>query len=187
MVADPDNSESLHEILGTYCHQSRNVLHTMKLSLFLARRGSPPAEVETWGELERDYLAVEHFFDRLQLVCRPMAVNPVRMPLSLLIEDRLEDWTNWLAARGQSLEVIAPDEPAIGDYDPARMAQGLDAFVAWRGDAGREGGSALLRWGADAGHFHLDWTEPDARGREPPRTDAPIHPSAWPCRSWHAW
>lgn len=167
LVADPANSESLYQILGTYCHQSRNVLHTMKLSLFLAQRSSPPAEMETWEKLERDYLAVEHFFDRLQLVCRPMAVNPVRMPLSLLVEDRLEDWTNWLAERGQSLEVIAPDGPAIGDYDPARMAQGLDAFVAWRGDVGRAGGSARLQWGVEAGHFHLDWAEPNARDQDP--------------------
>ncbi len=168
VVADPDNSESLYQILGTYCHQSRNVLHTMKLGLFLAQRSSPAAEVEAWAKLEREYLAVEHFFDRLQLVCRPMVVNAVRMPLSLLLEDRLEDWTNWLAERGQSLEVIAPDEPAIGDYDPARMAQGLDAFVAWRGDAGRAGGRALLQWGVDAGHFQLDWTEPDPRDQDSP-------------------
>lgn len=163
VVSDPANSESLYQILGTYCHQCRNVLHTMKLSLFLAQRSSPPAEVDTWKKLETEYLAVEHFFDRLQLVCRPMAVNPVRMPFSLLVEDRLGDWTTWLARRGQSLDVTAPDEPAIGDYDPARMAQGLDAFVAWRGEAGRAGESARLRWGVDAGHFQLEWTEPNPR------------------------
>lgn len=168
MVADPEDSESLHRILGIYCHQSRNLLHTMKLSLFLAQRCSPPAETDTWGRLEKEYLAVEHFFDRLQLVCRPMAVNPVRMPLSLLIEDRLADWTSRLAERGQRLEVIAPDEPAVGEYDPARMAQGLDAFIAWRGDASGGGGLTLLRWGVDAGHFHLDWDEPDAEDRDAP-------------------
>lgn len=168
VVADPDTSESLYQILGTYCHQSRNVLHTMKLSLFLAQRSSPAAELKVWNELEREYLAVEHFFDQLQLVCRPMAVNPVRMPFALLVEDRLADWTSWLAANDQSLEVLAPEEPAIGDYDPARMALGLDAFVEWRRDAGRGGGSALLQWRVDAGYFHLDWTEPDARDRDSP-------------------
>jgi len=167
MVADPDTSDTLYKLLGTYCHQSRNVLHTMKLSLFLARRGSPPAETARWGKLERDYLEVEHFFDRLQLVCRPMTVNPVRMPLSLLIDDRHEEWKSWLAASGQGLELLAPDAPAIGEYDPARMAQGLDAFVAWRGDSGRAGGSTLLRWWTDDGHFHLDWTEVSDDGRDP--------------------
>jgi len=167
VVADSGNSESLYRILGSYCHQSRNVLNTMKLSLFLAQRGSPPMEDGTWKRLESDYLALEHFFDRLQLVCRPMTVSPVRMPLSLLIEDRAGDWTRWLSVRGMSLEVIAPDEPAIGDYDPARITQGLDAFVAWRVDAGRAGGSASLRWGADGRDFQLEWTEQEALDEDP--------------------
>ncbi len=174
VIANPDDSESLHKLLGTYCHQSRNLLHTMKLSLFLAQRSSPSAESEKWGALERDYLAVEHFFDRLQVVCRPMAVSPVRMSLSLLIEDRLDDWSKWFAGRGRCLEVIAPDGPAVGDYDPARMAQGLDAFVAWRVDSGRGGESATLRWGVDDRHFHLEWNEPDADGRDLP--EERLHP-----------
>ena len=96
-----------------------------------------------------------------------MTVNPVRMPLSLLIDDRLEDWKNWLAASGQCLEVIAPDEPAIGEYDPARLAQGLDAFVAWRGDVRESGGIGLPPMGADAGYFQFDWTESSDEGRDP--------------------
>ncbi len=165
VVSDAVDSELLHEILGTYCHQSRNVLHTMKLGLFLAQQSSPPAESEAWGKLERNYLTVEHFYNRLQLVCRPMEVSPVRMPLSLLIDDRLEAWTNSLAERGQSLEAIKPDGSALGDFDPALLAQGLDAFVAWRSDVGRQGGTILLRWGVEEGHFYLDWTEPNAGDR----------------------
>ena len=81
-------------------------------------------ETERWGKLERDYLAVEDFFDRLQLVCRPMTVNPVQLPLSLLIDERLEDWQSWLAANSRSLEVIAPTCRRSAIITPARLARG---------------------------------------------------------------
>jgi len=163
IASHPDQLDCLSQILGIYCHQSRNLLHAIKLSLFLAKRNGPTSDSNIWGELESVYLSVERFFDRLHSICRPMSVTPVRMPLALLVEDRLSTWNEWLAERGRRLEVIAPLEPAIGDYDPARMAEGLDAFVAWRGDVGELGGSARLHWRAEAGHFLLDWSEPPVR------------------------
>src|SRR4051812_10760623 len=42
IAADPAQVGTLYEILGGYCHQCRNTLNSLKLSLYLARRGGAP-------------------------------------------------------------------------------------------------------------------------------------------------
>ena len=38
IVSDPAQLESLHEVLGGFCHQSRNLLNSLKLSIYLATK-----------------------------------------------------------------------------------------------------------------------------------------------------
>jgi hypothetical protein len=163
LVADPDRVGALHSILGPFCHQSRNVLNSVKMSLYLVQREESRKPVEAWAEVERRYRDVEQLYDRLQSICRPYSLTCVRMPLSLLIEDRRATWLAWYSDRGKRLELVAPHEPDVGDYDPNSLAQALDALVAWRADDVETGDSACLCWWTKGGQFHLEWTESDAR------------------------
>lgn len=169
IVRDPERIGSLHEILGPYCHQSRNLLNSLKMSLYLARHHEPRSSCGAWVEVERAYREVEYLYERLQMICRPMPLAYVRLPLSLLLEDRRKTWVGGFAARGRTLELVAPLEPGVGDYDPNYLGQALDAFVSWRGEAGAEGLSASLRWWIGEGKFHLEWVESDPGAEVCPR------------------
>jgi len=164
LTGEPERAASLHGILGEYCHSCRNILNSIRLCLYLLQKGAKSPS-ESWAALEGDYKALERLVDRLQLIYKPMVLTTVRMPLALLIEGRRLDWTERMAARGRHLEIIPPDESAVGDYDPVRLEQGLDAFVDWRTGAGPVGQSARLRWWAGEGQFHIDWEETDTGWR----------------------
>ena len=159
IVSDPAQIESLHEVFGGFCHQSRNLLNSLKLSIYLERRNSSSEMKALWNELEPRYLAAERIFDRLQAICRTMALSVVRLPLNLLIEERRTCWAQTLAARGRHLELVPPCAPTIGDYDPNRLGQGFDDFVAWRAEAGDPGVPLHLRWWAENGRFQLHWID----------------------------
>ena len=159
IVSDPAQIESLHDIVGDFCHQSRNLLNSLKLSIYLARRNSSPEMAAFWNEVEPRYFAAERIFDRLQGICRTMALSIVRLPLNLLIEERCANWAQTLAVRDRHLELAPPCAPTIGDYDPTRLGQGFDDFVAWRAEAGEPGEPLLLRWRAEDGRFQLHWID----------------------------
>jgi hypothetical protein len=161
VATDPAKVQALYELLGGYCHEVRNKLNGIKLSLFLARRQACPLSDPAWAEAERCYRDVEDLVERLQLICRPLDIFAIRLDLSGLISERLPSWRRALAARGRRLELDAPDGPAIGRFDPARLAQGLDGLVCWRARTGDPDASIRLRWGADHDHLALEWHEPD--------------------------
>src|SRR5437660_1654591 len=99
MAQDPAQVAWLHGIIGPYCHQSRNLLNGLKIGLYIARRkdddpvtGVCPRHGSHWDELDRAYRAVEERLDRLQSLCRPLELAPVRLPLSLLMEERRGRW-----------------------------------------------------------------------------------------------
>jgi hypothetical protein len=163
VAADPRLTHRLHELLGGYCHQCRNLLHSLKLSLYLARRSGGPAGEDSgdavWVDVEPRYLELERVFDRLHQVCRPMPLSPVRLGLDMLIDDRRDDWSRTLAERGQGLEIERLAGDLFGGFDPVRLGQGLDDLVTWRSRAGRPGNVLRLRYGAGDGSFKLDWDE----------------------------
>jgi hypothetical protein len=170
LVADPARVEALHEVLGPFCHRSRNILNSLKISLYLARRDEAPGSrsVELWAEVETRYRAVEEFYDRLQMLWRPLPQALVRISLSLLLEDRRDSWVAQFAARDRVLRMSAVGKDDIGDYDPNCLGVALDAFVAWRASAGEAGRDAQLSWWAREQWFELEWDEP----RKPSRTRA---------------
>ena len=109
---------------------SAGILSTsLKLSLYLAKRESKLPASDVLGELEVCYLDVEQLFDRLQLICRPMKVTPIRALLALLIEERRRTWTDVMSADEGELTLFPPHESDVGDFDPVRLTESLDAFV----------------------------------------------------------
>jgi hypothetical protein len=167
IVADPGRVEALHHVLGPFCHRGRNILNTLKISLYLARRkeasGGGPESL--WHEVEERYRVVEDFFDRLQMIWRPLPLAVVRLPLSLLLEDRRSAWVARFAATERLLRIDRAGEDDPGDYDPNCLGIALDAFVDWRAAVGTGGGEVRLRWWTEAGRFELHWQEPVGRSR----------------------
>jgi hypothetical protein len=167
LVADAARVESLHAILGPFCHRSRNILNCLKISLYLARRteASPGGSEDLWAEVELRYRAVEEFFDRLQMLWRPLPQALVRISLSLLLEDRREGWVAQFAAHDHVLRMNAMGGDDVGDYDPNCLGVALDAFIAWRASLGDSDCDARLRWWTRERRFQLEWDEPRAPGR----------------------
>src|SRR5258707_9571590 len=93
VARDPTLRQSVYLRLGEYCHQCRNRLNSLKLSLFLAMKQSDQGLRHEWGLIERDYLELERIVDRVQMICRPMTLSRVSLALDLLFEDRREEWT----------------------------------------------------------------------------------------------
>jgi hypothetical protein len=166
IVSDPVKAGSLHGLLRGFCHDCRNDLNSLKMSLYLARRGADGADPAIWDEFEPRYRAVERLFERLQAIYWPMVPETVRMPLEMLVEERRPRWSEALSRNGRALALDPPGSPTVGDFDPVRLGEGLDAFVSWRAAVGERGRPARLRWGADDGQFHLVWSEPGARALE---------------------
>jgi len=153
---------ALHDVLGGFCHECRNTLNSLKLSLYLAKRESNVPTSDMLGEVESRYHEVEQLFDRLQLICRPMRVTPIRASLALLIQERSRSWVEAMSARERELTLVPPHEPDVGDFDPVRLTESLDAFVRWRAEVGEARSPAMLRWGVRDGRFELQWHEPRA-------------------------
>ena len=117
------------------------------------------------GELERSYHQLEVFFDRLQMIYRPLSLTLVRSPLGRFFDERLPSWRSWFSARGRTLELARPADDLPGDFDPMFLGLGLDAIVAWRAEASSVNASAVLSWRIADGSFELRWEERHARER----------------------
>jgi hypothetical protein len=161
VVSDPEQTRYLHKILGPFCHESRNILNGLKMSLYLAVRcGEVPAV--TWDAMERRYVAVEQIIDRVHQICRPAPLYPVRLPLDLLFKDHVSCWSRVLAAAGRRLAFEPPAEPVVAAFDPNRLELALDDLVRWRAACGRRGTVAKLGWATERGSAVIRWTECDA-------------------------
>src|SRR5262245_20467323 len=84
VAKDPVQTESLYRVLGPFCHQYRNVLNSLKMSLYLVNRAGGLKDSDAWVTIEERYAAVEALIERVHQLCRPMSVSPVRLPLHLL-------------------------------------------------------------------------------------------------------
>jgi hypothetical protein len=164
IVVDPGRIDALHKVLGPFCHQSRNILNSLKISLYLAHRKDASEEgiAGSWDDVEARYRAVEGLYDRLQMMWRPVTLARVPMSLSLLLEDRRRAWVADFAAHGRVLRMRAAAKSDVGEYDPHWLGLALDAFVAWRASAASRGRDAALRWSTRSGKFHVEWQEPPA-------------------------
>jgi hypothetical protein len=167
IARDPDLRRMVYERLGEYCHQCRNRLNSLKLSLYLAMKNTPPASPDLWVDIEHQYRELERRVDRVQTLCRPIILSRVTLGLELLIDDRREAWREVMSSNGRELEFVAPAERAVANFDVERLGQVFDSLVAWRASDHSSGSSARLRWWFEAGHAHIAWEEPLESGPTP--------------------
>jgi hypothetical protein len=163
VASDPSQAVALHAIFGDFCHQYRNNLHALKLSLYLARKAAKTSDASIWDQFDPGYAALERLVDRLQTIYRPMELDLVRLPLEMLVAERRRSWIDGFVKHGRSLDLEPPATDTIGYFDPIRLAMGLEAFVTWRAGAGEPGRPARLTWKSEGDNFHLVWSEPGAR------------------------
>ncbi len=156
---EPELRRMIYERLGEYCHQCRNRLNSLKLSLYLVMRQSPESVEERWEPIDRQYQELERRIEQIQTLCRPLSLTKVKLGLDLLIDDRRENWVRLMAVAGKSLEFSRPSERAIAGFDVERLGHCLDALVAWRAGQAESGSLARIRWWADSGYVHLVWEE----------------------------
>lgn len=159
LAADPARLEALYEDLREFCHTFRNRLNLIQLSLYLARKSEGGCP-ERWDDLDGHYRAVERLMDQFQTLCRPMELMPVSMDLRHLLDDRVPAWSSWFGKSGISLEIQPPMAPAVVDFDPSRLGQGLDALARWRADEAPAGSIIRLAWSATGGRIQVRWDEP---------------------------
>jgi hypothetical protein len=169
IVHEAERVERLRAVLSGFCHRCRNSLNGIKMSLYLFRREARGAVPDSWGEIEAVYQQVEHFFDHLQTIYRPMTITMVRSPLDELMHHHVPKWRPWFESRGLALQVDPPECAVIADFDPAQLGVGLDAMAAWRAEVGRAGGLARVAWGGHDGSIEIRWQEttPDDPGEAP--------------------
>jgi hypothetical protein len=158
VATDPVRRARLYDLLGGFCHQCRNHLNSLKLSLYLAGRRGPECERAAWSEHDARYRAVERVYDRLQQICRPMHLTPVRLPVALLWDEVFPAWTELFRPGGIALEPAPPTAPAAVDFDPVRLRPALDALAEWRA-ATPPSRRVRFAWDTDGGEFLVEWRE----------------------------
>jgi signal transduction histidine kinase len=146
LVDDPERVESLRRMLSSFNHQCRNSLNGIKMSIYLFKREAGGPMPQRWLELERTYQELERLFDRLQVIYRPLTLTLVRSPFGQLVSERLPTWRSWFHHRGRALEVAPPGDDGPSDFDPMYLGLALDAFVAWRAEAGYANFQTSLSW-----------------------------------------
>jgi hypothetical protein len=159
VVHDPERVDSLRTLLSGFCHRCRNSLNGIKMSLYLFRREARGAVPDCWGDLESIYRQVEHLFDHLQTIYRPMTLTTVRSPLDEMIDHHAPKWRSWFESRGPAIRLDPPECPVTGDFDPAHLGAGLDAMAAWRASAVDVGTLTRIAWRARDGSIEVLWEE----------------------------
>jgi hypothetical protein len=168
-VNDPQRIESLRHVLSNFNHRCRNSLNGIKMSFYLIKREVAGPMPAYWSDLERTYQELEVYFDRLQMIYRPLSLTLVRSPLGQLIREHFASWSRSFSDRTRVFELAPPAEDLAGDFDPMYLGLGLDAFVAWRAKSVHSQAKTVLSWGVVDGYFDVRWEEglpgTSARGR----------------------
>ena len=159
IAVDPSLSARLHSLIGTYCHQVRNHLNSLKLSLYFAKRGDTGSEDSPWTGLNASYNEMERWLDRVQLICRPLQIEPFRVPFRLFIEERRERWKQMAEARGGELEIEEGNEDLGVPIDISRLGQALDDVAAWRFQNATSSTFFHLEWKKDGDFLLFSWNE----------------------------
>jgi hypothetical protein len=164
LVDDPERVECLRKMLSSFNHQCRNSLNGIKMSLYLFKREAGGPMPQCWLELERTYQELERLFDRLQVIYRPLSLTLVRSPFGQLVSERLHTWGSCIHVRGRALDVDPPGDDGPTDFDPMYLGLALDAFVAWRGEAGNANFQTRLSWKVEDDSLEVNWKETPPAG-----------------------
>ncbi len=159
IVHDAQRVEHLREVLSGFCHRCRNSLNGIKLSLYLFRREARGTVPHCLGEIEGMYQQVEHFFDRLQAIYRPMEVRKLEGTIDELIRTQAPRWRSWYESRGQTLRLEPPEAAVLAEFDPNLLGQGLDAIASWRSELGAASTVSRVAWRVRDDWVEIDWRE----------------------------
>ena len=161
----PSAIECLRKMLSSFNHQCRNSLNGIKMSLYLFKREAGGPMPRRWLELERTYQELERLFDRLQVHLSASVVDAG--PIAVWPACRANacpSWASCFDARGRTFDIAPPGDDGPSDFDPMYLGLALDAFIAWRGDAGHANFETRLSWKIEDGSLEVTWTEaPSAR------------------------
>jgi hypothetical protein len=164
VLTDQEQLNRLRPVMGRFSHRCRNTLNGIKMALYLFQRVTDGSIPDCWADVEQTYQEIESLFDRLQTIYRPMTLTMVRAPIGPLIRDRARSWQTWLRTTGRTVQLEAPDDDLIGDYDPMQLGYGLDTLAAWRAEVGLRRCDPLVSWKVSGGDFEVSWNEVRAAG-----------------------
>src|SRR4051794_38799359 len=68
IVADPSLIDALHDVIGPFCHESRNILNSLKMSLYLAQRDEGRQGCKVWKDVDHHCREIEQLYNRLQVI-----------------------------------------------------------------------------------------------------------------------
>lgn len=161
IAADPEQVAHLHRVLGTFCHESRNILNGLRMSFYLAKKGADPTCPDACSAMEGEYEAIEMFVERLHSVCRHIRLTTVSLPIELLIQERAPGWADALKSTGRRLQLVPPAEPLVARFDPSRLGSVFDELVRWRAHRGEPGSTLAVAWRkSECSRFlSMEWSE----------------------------
>jgi len=158
-VQDEEDTAELRERLSGFTHRCRNLLNGMKMSLYFVRREANGPLPRPLTEVEHTYGSIEHLFDQLQQIYRPMTLTPVCAEFGSLVGDRERGWREAFARGGAVLDVVPPSREVRGEFDPSYLSLGLDGFVSWRAASLAINEMARLTWRSEGRDFVVAWEE----------------------------
>ena len=173
LASVPDRVGRLYSLLGDFCHDLRNRLHSLNMTLYLARR-SGALGPEEGARLEARYRRIEQHLDQLQWVCKPAELKLMRLDLGLLLEERRSSWAERFAARGCDLDTAIDAGHCEGLFDPCRISTALEALAGWRAEVVGPGMTVEVGTRVDGDQFIVTWAEAGGGRRElDPATEGP--------------
>ena len=136
VVVDPARIAELHEVLGPFCHKSRNILNSLKISLYLAHRQEPRGVGGIFfddlasGDLERDFAFVRAVGDAFLGVYPTLVERRLRTPFDESAREKL------FYKRGRYVEfnLVYDRGTKFGfgtDADPEAYLMSLPPIVKW--------------------------------------------------------
>jgi hypothetical protein len=159
LAQDDRKIEHLREELSGFTHRFRNLLSSVKMSLYFMKRGADRPLPPWWAEIEQNYGGIEQLLDQLQLIYKPMPLTLVRAPFSSFVLDRERIWRDLFATSNRSLQIVPPSEESAGELDPMYLSVGFDALLRWRAPALVSGHYARFSWMTAEGRLEACWHE----------------------------
>ncbi len=163
LAAEPEGVEALHDAFGDFCHLVRNRLNSLQIGVYLARTTADPRS-SAWRDVDEQCRAAVQVIELFQSVCRPMTLHPITIGLDLVLRDFANRWSPKFEARGVALRLVCPPPDEPSRIDPTRIAQALDAFVAWRLEEAEAGSTVVITGRSCHTGSRIAWSEGEAAG-----------------------
>jgi signal transduction histidine kinase len=143
LTSDEASRSVLDRFLDRYVHQVRNRLNTIRLGLYIARR-CPGSRPESLNELDTSYRELEQYVEQFQRLTRPVELSPIIGSFDRFIAERVRIWRKTLSIDSEAIQFESSGQGVPRSFDPNRLGQALDEFVARRVRDLPEGGTLLV-------------------------------------------